>query len=114
MADRLDQALLAELRALMEDDFGTLLEAYLADSERRLLEVADAWAAGDFDALRRSAHSLKGASSNLGANELAGRCQTLEHLARDEITDAVPAAMAAVEAELREVQAVLRSVRAGC
>lgn len=113
MADRLDQALLAELKALMEDEFGTLVEAYLADSEQRLLEVADAWAADDLDTLRRSAHSLKGASSNLGAIELAGRCQTLEHLARDEITDAVPAAMAAVEAELREVQAALRSLRAG-
>ena len=114
MADRLDHDLLAELRVLMEDDFGTLLEAYLADSERRLLEVADAWADGDFDTLRRSAHSLKGASSNLGARELAGRCQVLEHLARDGIADGVPEAMAAVEAELREVQAVLRSVRAGC
>lgn len=114
MAERLDQAMLAELRALMEDEFPTLLEAYLADSERRLLEASDAWAAGDFDALRRSVHSLKGASSNLGATELAGRCQTLEHLARDQVADGVPEALDAVTAELREVQAALRSVRATC
>lgn len=111
MSERLDEALLAELRVLMDDAFADLLEAYLADSERRLFEVSEAWEAGDLETLRRSAHSLKGASSNIGAPELAERCGTLEHLARDRQTDAVPRALEQVRCELREVRDALESLR---
>jgi len=111
MSGRLDEAPLEELRALMEDAFADLLEAYLVDSERRLFELAESWEAGDLEALRRSAHSLKGASSNIGAPELAARCGRLEHLARDQDIDGVPEALEQVRVELREVRDALASLR---
>ncbi len=71
MAERLDRELLAELETLMEEDFSALLDTYLSDSQARFFEVAEAWEAGDLERLRRSVHSLKGASVNIGAAALA-------------------------------------------
>lgn len=104
MPDRLDRNLLAELESIMEDDFTSLLEAYLVDSSQRFADAVSAWHRGDMDALRRNAHSLKGSSSNVGAVDLAEFCCTLEHLARDERVDEVPLALAQVRAELDEVR----------
>jgi len=75
------------------------------------IEVSEAWEAGDLETLRRSAHSLKGASSNIGAPELAERCGRLEHLARDQEIASVPDALEEVRVELREVRDALASLR---
>jgi HPt (histidine-containing phosphotransfer) domain-containing protein len=104
MNERLDHGLLDELRALLEDDFGTLLKAYLEDSEHQLHEVSDALEEGNLDRLRRSAHSLKGASSNVGAVALAALCGRLEQLALDGSIDSVPEALERMRNELREVR----------
>ena len=77
----LDQVLLNELRELMEDDFSVLLDAYLMESPTQRQAIETALSDGDVEALRRSAHSLKGSSSNIGASALAGYCRQLEEQA---------------------------------
>lgn len=104
MSERLDRDLLHELEILMEDGFVSLLEAYLRDSETRIFEAFEAWEAGDLERLRRSAHSLKGSSSNIGAQALAEYCSALEASARDGEVAEVPGALARVRAELGEVR----------
>lgn len=113
MSERLDHALLAELELLMEEDFGALLETYLQDSQARCFEVTEAWEAGDLERLRRSAHSLKGASSNIGAAALAELCNELESLARDGRSELVPDALARLRGELGEVQDAVQAIHAG-
>jgi histidine phosphotransfer protein HptB len=110
MPERLDQELLRELQLLMEEDFGSLLEAYLKDSEQRFYEATEAWEAGDFDRLSRSAHSLKGSSSNIGAVALATLCGDLESLARDGFAERVPGALERVRGELGEVHQAVRAM----
>jgi histidine phosphotransfer protein HptB len=68
---------------------------------------------GDHTALARTAHSLKGASARLGANDLARICAELEMHARqveligsDEFADA-DALMERFEAEFTRVQVAL-------
>jgi len=68
---------------------------------------------GDHTALAHTAHSLKGASANLGANDLAQVCAELEMHARqvelvgsDEFADA-DALMERFEAEFTRVQVAL-------
>ena len=68
---------------------------------------------GDHTALAHTAHSLKGASANLGANDLASVCAELEMHARqvelvgsDEFADA-DALMERFEAEFTRVQVAL-------
>jgi len=113
MSERLDHELLTELEILMEDDFSALLETYLRDSQARFYEVTEAWEAGDLERLRRSVHSLKGASSNIGAAALASLCNDLEGLARDGRSELVPDALARVRCELGEVQDAVQALHAG-
>lgn len=113
MLERLDHGLLGELEILMEEGFPSLLEAYLRDSELRLFEATEGWEQGDYERVRRSAHSLKGSSSNIGAQALAGLCSDLEASAREQRGEAIVRALALVRAELGEVSDAVRALSAG-
>ncbi|MEJ5058258.1 MULTISPECIES: Hpt domain-containing protein [unclassified Pseudomonas] len=81
MADtHLDPDVLSALREVMEDEFSTLIDTFLADSEVRLQRLAKA---GDAAHILEAAHSFKGSSSNMGATVLASLCHELEQLAKD-------------------------------
>ena len=111
MATHLDQALLAELHALMGDDFALLLETYLEESGREFEAANRACANGDLDALRRNAHSLKGSALNIGAFVLSELCAQLEARARDEAQPRVARLLEQAGIELSAVQAEVSEVR---
>ena len=75
MTVHIDNEQLAELKDVLEDEFGILISTYLADAKLRLQGLQNQ----DYDAVRLAAHSLKGASANLGALLLAELCEKLEH-----------------------------------
>ena len=70
---------LSELKEVLEDEFSVLITTYLQDAILRQEMIAAAIHAKDYDAARLAAHSLKGASANLGALMLAELCEHLEH-----------------------------------
>jgi HPt (histidine-containing phosphotransfer) domain-containing protein len=74
----LDPDVLSALREVMENEFSTLIDTFLADSEVRLLRLK----AGDTAQIFEAAHSFKGSSSNMGAIVLASLCHELEQLAK--------------------------------
>jgi len=93
----LDDSVLSTLRDVMEDEYPTLLDVFLKDSEERIhalhqwLGRSDTAADGpesrlgdspDLKALGLTAHSFKGSSGNMGALQLADLCWQLEELAR--------------------------------
>jgi HPt (histidine-containing phosphotransfer) domain-containing protein len=90
----LDDSVLSTLRDVMEDEYPTLLEVFLKDSDERIhalhqwVSPHDAGADPpqldhlDLKALGMTAHSFKGSSSNMGAVQLADLCRQLEELAR--------------------------------
>lgn len=79
-----DHTVLAELKDIMEDEFGALIETYLKDAEQRMQVIIQACRENqDADTLLKAAHSLKGSSSNIGAMLLAGICKQLEQAARE-------------------------------
>jgi HPt (histidine-containing phosphotransfer) domain-containing protein len=63
----------------MEDEYPTLLDTFIADSEERLLVLRKA---EDAAQLMNAAHSFKGSSSNMGAVRLAELCNELEQRAK--------------------------------
>lgn len=80
MADKhLDRDVLNALQEVMEDEYPTLLDTFLADSEERLSQLHKA---EDTAQLMNTAHSFKGSSSNMGAVRLAQLCHELEQLAK--------------------------------
>ncbi|HEV2310435.1 MAG TPA: Hpt domain-containing protein [Acidimicrobiia bacterium] len=112
----LDADRIATLRELDDGD-GTLLpllaDEYGRDATHQVEAMRAALAAGDAPALRHSAHSLKGASANLGAPAMAERCLDLERAARDGHLDGVASQIDDIEAELGRVREALRRVAAG-
>lgn len=97
----LDYDALNALKDVMEDDFGLLIHTYLKDSTDRLAALQQ-FAAQRFenvDSIRRTAHSFKGSSSNLGAVRLAVLCAAVERKAMDQNFETVAADLAKIETE---------------
>jgi len=110
MPDPLDHSRLALLRNL-DDGEGAMLyeiiDLYLievADSRSELDRIAGQ---GDTDALERAAHSLRGASANLGASALAAICAEMEVHARSGRQDIAAGLMARLDTELGRVRDAL-------
>ena len=80
----LDKDALDELKLVMEDDFQMLVTTFLSDGKDRLIEIERTVASGVADDVRRSAHSLKGSSSNIGAVRLSSACYVLEQAGANE------------------------------
>lgn len=76
----LDEGLLDELRDILEEEFPVLVATYIKDSALRVQDMQAAYARRDADELRKSTHSLKGASANLGLELLADLCRELEEV----------------------------------
>ncbi len=103
MTDVLNTELIEELKAIMEDDFGELLGEFLRESERQYLQAQTAWKSGDYDVLRRAAHSLKGSCANIGAQVLQHTCAALEQSAKDQELAPVPELLQHARTQLTEV-----------
>ena len=54
MTELVDAEVLEQLREIMEDDFGALLETFLIESEKQYLSAAQAWDEQNMDGLARS------------------------------------------------------------
>jgi two-component system sensor histidine kinase/response regulator len=93
-----------------QDLLGQLAVLFLADADQRVATLRQALAGHDADAMVRSAHSLHGASANVGATDLAHLCATLatDGAARDLVGRG--ALVEAVAAELGRVGTALRSM----
>jgi two-component system, sensor histidine kinase and response regulator len=96
-----------EGRALIE-----IAEEYIAHSKRVWVELRRTLSAGDVATLERSAHTLKGASANVGASTLAQLCGALESHARMEQLDEVSGLMDQCDAEFARVQDALEVLTA--
>ncbi|MCF5713237.1 Hpt domain-containing protein [Pseudomonas tremae] len=84
MSIHLDYSVLNALQEVMEDEYPTLLDVFLKDSEQRIVQLRQAVETGNMDLqeLSLTAHSFKGSSSNMGALRLSDLCRQLEDCAR--------------------------------
>jgi CheY-like chemotaxis protein/HPt (histidine-containing phosphotransfer) domain-containing protein len=109
----LDAEVVARLRRLGEsageDLMGQLASLFLSDADTRVGALRQAIARDDAAAVVRSAHTLSGASANLGATALARLCATLA--ADGAVGDLLggDALLDALEDELDRVRAALAS-----
>jgi HPt (histidine-containing phosphotransfer) domain-containing protein len=100
----------AALRERVEGDAELLteiVEQFLEDSPRLLEEVGAAVAAGDAGALKRAAHTLKGAASNFGAAAVVATCLELEGIGRSDDLAAAAPARDRLDAAVRDLNAAL-------
>lgn len=57
-----------------------IIEIYISDSEDRLAKLVQALQSGDSATARREVHTVKGASSNVGANDMQQHALAVEEL----------------------------------
>lgn len=107
----LDDAVLAALQDVMEDEYPVLLDTFVADSEERLRLLQQAERQADAQTLRLAAHSFKGSCSNMGALLLAGLCKQLEDAGRRETLELAPELIEQIEREFAIVRILLKSER---
>jgi len=85
-----------------------IMQVYLDSSGDAVTQVAQAITAGDAETLRRSAHTLKSSSANVGGMTLSGMFKELEVLGKEaRITEAGPL----FDAARREYELVLVEIR---
>jgi two-component system sensor histidine kinase/response regulator len=93
-----------------EDLMAQLTGLFLADADIRVITLRDALATDDAAGVNRAAHTLSGASANLGAAVLARLCAALaRHGGAGELRGGA-ALLVAVDAELTRVRSALGSL----
>jgi len=107
---RIDLRKIEELKELVDDDpdfFIELLEDYMNNSEENLKAIRYAIQAKDTITVVKTAHILKGASSNIGAVNMTELSKQLEHLGREEILEGAVELIDRLDVELVEVKSEL-------
>jgi CheY-like chemotaxis protein len=97
-------------RAAGEDLMGQLAPLFLADADARVVALRQALAADDAASVFQAAHTMSGASANLGATELARLCAALEADSEAGNLTGGRALLDAVEVELERVRFALGSL----
>jgi HPt (histidine-containing phosphotransfer) domain-containing protein len=81
---RLDSSALLELKEMLEDEFDDLISTYIRDADLKMTQLAQKIEAADFPEIRHLAHSLKGASINIGIIKFGELCHQLENAAHSQ------------------------------
>lgn len=78
----IDMLTLERLRKLGGDELLTsMVLLFISHADSAIRSAADGVAAGDFEALRKAAHSLKSSAGNVGARRLQGLADQMEGMA---------------------------------
>lgn len=107
---------LSRLREIYEDDTTGMLELYdmmLKNNAAHLDKLDAAVEARDLDAVRKSAHAIKGSSGNVGANRLSRIAADVEDSARDGSWNSVAERIAEMRPDFELVRAEIEKLRRG-
>jgi two-component system, sensor histidine kinase and response regulator len=77
-ASTLDPAIFAQLSELMGSELADIVDTYLRDTSAQIASMSAALAQGDFEGLKRCAHSLKSSSASVGAVAVQSASLALE------------------------------------
>jgi signal transduction histidine kinase/DNA-binding response OmpR family regulator/HPt (histidine-containing phosphotransfer) domain-containing protein len=87
-----------------------VLQAYLDDTPVHLRALGQAIANGNTVQMRKTAHSLKSSSANVGADALAQRCRDMEQLGRNDTTAGAAVLLADMERSFQAVRQALGAI----
>lgn len=111
--DAIDLGALKDLQAMEPGDadfLKNLIDLFLADMNQRIKGMQDAIAHCDAAALKRTAHALKGACGNFGAEKLSDLCKKMEQIVPETIGQRADL-MRQLAAESERVRAALEQAK---
>jgi PAS domain S-box-containing protein len=88
-----------------------IVREYLADTPRQLQSLETFLRAGDLQGIQRQAHSIKGASANMGGDRLRAVAEELEAAAKAGDLDVARRLAAEIPAELRALETAMTQPR---
>jgi histidine phosphotransfer protein HptB len=100
------KALGADL-GLEEDEFRELMELFVETEKRDLQLLANGLEASDIDQITRCAHTIKGASGNLGLAEFSAVADTIEQHALNHRLEEAAQAFAALKQQFDAIQSLM-------
>ena len=98
----------------MDDDghfFNSIIDAYLEKSPADIEPLNQGLALSEAEILRKTAHSFKSSSYNLGAYQLAELCKTLEMMGRDKNIVQAAVLCVSIDTEYRRVRGALIKIK---
>ena len=110
MAPLLDQEQIAELQAILEDDFADLVDTFLNDLTLQLEILHRALDATDGQTVYAKAHRLKSGSGSIGARRLSELFQQMEDCSRDNRLDSCNALLQQVDQSASQTRAILQAI----
>ncbi len=99
----IDLVALQDLKDIMESEFETLIDTFINDSNKKIEELSLNYLNQNSEELRKSAHSLKGSSSNVCAIKLSELAKQIEHRARQQELAGIDALIQALDIEFQIV-----------
>jgi len=99
----MDFKALGERLGLDEDEYRELIELFIETGGSDYQKVLDGLAAGDADLVRNSAHTIKGASGNLGLLEVSDAAACIEACAMNHRLDQVGQAVETLKSQLEAI-----------
>ena len=116
LSDALDREQIDLLLSLDDGEgvaMAEIVKEFLTMSEEERAQLLLAIGDADLPAVQRAAHTLKGASANVGACGLADVCADIEAQARQAEPEGAARLVGRFEAEYARVRDALRAVGAG-
>ncbi|WP_211251992.1 Hpt domain-containing protein, partial [Arenimonas malthae] len=102
-----------ELRAVMGNEYLSLVRLFLEDAPRHVQALEAAATANDMAAMVSPAHTLKSASANLGAMALSAAAKRIELGARQGVLPRPAVAVAVLDSEYRRASQALHGLLRG-
>lgn len=99
---------LAGRLGLEVDEFLELAELFLETGNKGLIGLKEALSNNDIQEVVEKAHSLKGASGNLGFSEIYEKAKQVENNARDDILDGADKEIVDIDNCMKDLAAVLQ------
>jgi len=106
----IDLAQIQELKDIMEEAFDDLISTYLTDSEAKLNLLKQAIADQNCSDIAELAHSVKGASANIFAEDLSALCRVVEDAGRAQQLDGLDQNISDIFAEFENVKTQLQQL----
>ena len=90
----------------VESDFQGLLPKFMANRKKEVVTTQAALAQQDFEAIRKTAHGMKGAGGSYGFDRVTAMAATIEQAAKKGSADPIATELAQLATYLDQVQVV--------
>lgn len=108
--ERIDIPAITELKEMLEEEFDELIQTYIRDTDTKLAQLENAIEPVDCDEVRKLAHSMKGASVNIGILQYGEICHRLEVDALNQTTEHFSDLLLALQNEYTAVKIELAQI----